>query len=67
MTASFAHVMAISLQRYWKLKEDQRFARTDYGSEELLCANWNPEAPSLLQSSCPSDEEPVPPQPKAGH
>ena len=55
----FAHAMAFSLERYWKLKEAERLAPAARYEEELLWANWNPEVPSLLQSDCPSAEEPT--------
>ena len=57
--------MAISLQRYWKLKEEQRLAPVDRYNEELLCANWNPDVPLLLQSSCQIEPDPSPRRPKA--
>ena len=53
-----ARAMAFSLQRYWKLKEAERLAPAARYEEELLWANWNPEVPSLLQATCPSDLEP---------
>jgi len=51
--------MAFSLERYWKLKEAERLAPAPRYEEELLWANWNPEVPSLLQSSCPTELEPA--------
>ena len=54
--------MTISLQRYWKLKEANRLAPVARRDEELACANWNPELPSLLQSSGPTEVEPPPRQ-----
>ena len=50
--------MVISLQRYWQLKEAQRLAPVARYDEELTWANWNPEVPSLLQSSCQTPQEP---------
>lgn len=52
--------MVISLQRYWQLKEAQRLAPVARYDEELTWANWNPEVPLLLQSSCPDQQEPSP-------
>lgn len=52
--------MVISLQRYWQLKEAQRLAPVARYDEELSWANWNPEVPLLLQSSCPDHQEPRP-------
>jgi len=49
--------MVISLKRYWNLKEAQRLAPVARYNEELLCANWNPEVPLLLQSSCQTEQE----------
>lgn len=57
--------MVISLQRYWKLKEAQRLEPATGCSEEFSCANWNPEVPSLLQSSCETEQEPGPQGPEA--
>ena len=51
--------MTISLQRYWKLKEAHRLAPMARRNEELVWANWTPELPSLLQSSCPTELEPL--------
>ena len=50
--------MGISLRRYWRLKEEQRLAPTPRYDQDVLFAEWNPELPSLLQCSCPTDEEP---------
>jgi len=52
--------MVISLQRYWQLKEAQRLAPVARYDEELSWANWNPEVPLLLQSSCQAQQEPGP-------
>lgn len=49
--SSYAHTMAFSVQRYWKLKERQRLSPVARYDEEVLCANWNPEVPLLLQSN----------------
>jgi hypothetical protein len=57
--------MVISLQRYWQLKEAQRLAPVARDNDELPCANWNPELPLLLQSSCQTEQEPSPQRPKA--
>lgn len=62
-SANQAHVMVISLQRYWQLKEAQRLAPVARYDEELTWANWNPEVPLLLQSRCPDPQEPSPPLP----
>lgn len=43
--------MAFSLRRYWNLRYEQRLARVARYDEELLCANWNPDVPLLLQSN----------------
>lgn len=58
--------MAFSLQRYWKLKDKERLAPAPRYDEELLWANWNPEVPTLLQSTCPIEQEPAPPGAKTG-
>jgi len=52
--------MTFSLQRYWKLREAQRLAPADRYEEEFMWANWNPEVPSLLQSTCPPEQDPAP-------
>ena len=58
-TSYIARAMAFSFQRYWKLKEAERLAPVAQYEEELLWANWNPEVPSLLQSGCPTEQEPA--------
>ena len=63
-TRTCADAMAFSLQRYWKLKEEERLAPSAHYEEELLWANWNPEVPSLLRSTCPIEDEPAPPPSK---
>lgn len=52
--------MAISLQRYWKLKEAQRLAPVARYDEELLSANWNPAVQLLLQSRDPTEQDSIP-------
>ena len=51
--------MSFSLQRYWKLKDKERLEAEPRYNEELLWANWNPEVPTLLQATCPLEEEPA--------
>lgn len=57
------HIMGFSLHRYWKLKEAQRLAPVARYDEDLLCANWNPEVPLLLQCSCQTEQPPSPQRP----
>jgi len=57
--------MTISLQRYWKLKEAHRLAPAARHDEGLVWANWSPELPSLLQSSCPTELEPMQERPES--
>jgi hypothetical protein len=64
-TSNFAHAMAFSLERYWKLKEAERLAPAARYEEELLWANWNPEVPSLLRPDFTSEQEPTAEQSKA--
>ena len=50
--------MSFSLQRYWKLKDKERLEGEPRYDEELLWANWNPEVPTLLRSTCPLEDDP---------
>ena len=63
-TIEIETAMSFSLQRYWKLKSAERLAPAAPYEEEHLWANWNPEVPSLLRSTCPIEDEPVPQQAK---
>jgi len=56
--------MDFSLKRYWKLrgKAQQLGPKARY-DDEVLCASWNPELSSLLQSNGHSDEQPNPQPP----
>jgi len=49
--------MAFSLRRYWDLRYERQLARVARYDEELLCANWNPDVPLLLQSNGQTEEQ----------